>query len=87
LEFFRFAVTNEYDTVSANLRLAKYPDHEGEKNAAAITNPIVNYLDISHDGEAAEKPKMSLETIARSTSRPSSKNPWHSALDKTMFYM
>lgn len=106
-------MTNEYDAVSANVRLAKHPDTQRNMNDAAFTTLMQDYLaiplsEMPADEETSTPNEVAKPTVAKTPmnggvtepvkgfvapTTESSKafttraNPWHEALDWTMFYM
>jgi hypothetical protein len=86
-DYFRFAVTNEYDTVSGNLRLAYHPDAEGKQNDIAMKDLIEKYLIDSRTDEADDSRRSPAPPQRILAPRSTRKNPWPAKFDKTMFYV
>lgn len=79
-DYFRFAVTNKYETVSSVLRRTKYPDTEAEKNDQENTNLIHEYLFGGPSNNSRTNEASGTDVSHR-------KNPWPQSLDETMFYL
>ncbi|KAE8831403.1 hypothetical protein PTNB73_09056 [Pyrenophora teres f. teres] len=76
-DYFRFAVTNQYDSVSSVLRRLHRPDHEGAENDKEMTEMMNEYL-LHYGGASA---------ASESSEAPARKNPWLENLDDKMFYL
>jgi len=76
-DYFRFAVTNQYDSLSSVLRRLEYPDEEGAENDKQMTEMMNEYL-LHYGGTQA---------ASGSSRTPLRKNPWLENLDDKMFYL
>ena len=76
-DYFRFAVTNQYDSLSSVLRRLEYPDEKGAENDKQMVEMMNEYL--LHYGGA--------QVSSSSSEVPLRKNPWLENLDDKMFYL
>ena len=78
-DYFRFAVTNQYDSLSSVLRRLEYPDEKGAENDKQMTEMMNEYL--LHYGVAQ------VASPSELSEAPLRKNPWLENLDDKMFYI
>lgn len=76
-DYFRFAVTNLYDSLSSVLRRLEHPDVKGAENDKQMTAMMNEYL--LHYGDA--------QPGSDAKQAPDRKNPWLEILDDKMFYL